>query len=140
MKAGILSMNKLNGFIKEVTVSPYMALIQVEHMGDFFTAAIQETPVGAARFKKDIEVTLIFKETEVLLAKGLSGKISLRNRAFAFVKSIETAGVLTRVTLDYKGQRIASVITTPGVIYLDIKVGDEIEWLIKANEVSLIGV
>ena len=133
-------MNKVTGIIKEVMVSPYMALVVVEHQGDFFSAAIQETPAGAARFKTGDEVTLLFKETEVCLAKGLCGKISIRNRAVAMVKTVETAGVLTRVAMDYKGQRIASVITASGALSLGIKPGDEIEWLVKVNEVSLMGV
>ena len=132
-------MNKLTGIVKDVAISPYMALVMVEHEGDVFSAAIQETPIGAERFKKGSSITLVFKETEVAVAVGLGGKISIRNRAQAVVKAIETAGVLTRVVLDYKGQRLAAVITSPGSESLGLKVGDTVEWLVKANEMSLLG-
>lgn len=132
-------MNKLTGIIKDVVSSAYMALIIVDHQGDVFSAAIQETPAGAARFKKGSSVTLVFKETEVAVAVGLGGKISIRNRASAIVKAVETAGVLSRIVLDYKGQRIASVITSTAAECLELKPGDDVEWLVKANEMSLIG-
>lgn len=132
-------MNKLTAIIQGVQVSPYMAVISAIHQGDVFSAAIQETAAGAMRFKEGQKVTLVFKETEVFLAKGLAGKISIRNRGQAVVKSVETAGVLTRVAMDYKGGRIAAVITAQGALSLDIKPGDHIEWLVKANEVSVIG-
>lgn len=132
-------MNKISGVIKDVKLSTLMALIAVEHDGDVFWVAVQETPSGAERFRKGASVSLVFKETEVFLAKGLSGQISVRNRARAVVKSIEVAGVLARIAMDYKGQRIASVITAPGALSLDLNAGDEIEWLVKANEMSIIG-
>jgi molybdopterin-binding protein len=40
--------------------------------------------------------------------------------------------------LDYRGQAISSIITTGSIRRLDIKPGDEVEALVKANEVTLI--
>jgi len=39
--------------------------------------------------------------------------------------------------LDYKGKDIISVITTRSTNKLDLKVGDEVQGLVKANEVTI---
>jgi molybdopterin-binding protein len=80
---------------------------------------------------------MLFKETEVSIGKALSGNLSLRNRLKSKIKTIEKGTVLTKITLDYKGKDIISVITTRSTNKLDLKVGDEVQGLVKANEVII---
>jgi molybdate transport system regulatory protein len=82
-------------------------------------------------------VALLFKETEVALAKNLSGLISLRNRIPAIVRSVERGQVLTKVGLNIDGYPLTSVITTKSSHLLQLAVGDEVEGLVKANEMSI---
>jgi molybdopterin-binding protein len=46
--------------------------------------------------------------------------------------------VLTRALLDYHGHEIISIITTRSAERLRLAVGDEVEALIKTNEVTLV--
>jgi molybdopterin-binding protein len=80
---------------------------------------------------------LLFKETEVSLAKGLLGEITLRNRFAATVTSIERGGIMSAVHLDYRGHALTSIVTTRSVDRLNIQAGDAVEALVKANEMVL---
>ena len=130
-------MNKLTGKIVHIESSDTMSIVEVEVQTDIFCSILLETPHSASYLKTGREVTLLFKETEVSIAKNLSGLISLRNRIKAKIKRIEQEKILTKIILDYKGNDIVSIISTGSVQRLDLREGDEVEWLVKTNEVSL---
>lgn len=133
-------MNKLRGRITGVEYNDHVSLVDVDVSGDSFTATLLETPEDAPYLKVGNTVDVLFKETEVSLAKNLSGLISLRNRVQATVKLVRSGVILSEVVLDYRGQAISSIITTRSINRLDIKPGDQIEAMVKANEVSLMEV
>jgi len=87
--------------------------------------------------QKGNTINLVFKETEVSLAKGLTGLISMRNRMLCTVLQVERGELLSKITLQFQKHTIVSAITTRAVDSLQISVGDEIEALVKANEISL---
>ncbi len=133
-------MNKLRGRITGIESNDHLSLVDVEVSGDAFTATLLETPEDSPYLQVGNEVDVLFKETEVSLAKGLSGLISLRNRVNTIVKSVRGGVILSEVVLDYRGQSLSSIITTRSIKRLDIKAGDEIEAMVKANEVTLMEV
>lgn len=133
-------MNQLRGRIIAIESNDHVSLVDVEVSGDTFSAMLLETPESAPYLTIGNEVQVLFKETEVSLAKNLSGQISLRNRIKGRVRAVRSGLILSEVELDYRGQKLASIITTRSIKRLDIKQGDEVEALIKANEVSLMEV
>ena len=130
-------MNRLKGQISTIDSNSHMSLVDVTVEDDMFTATLLETPETAEYLNVGNKVTLLFKETEVALAKNLNGLISLRNRFPVIVRSIERGDILSAVGLDYAGKTIVSVITTRAVDRLHLVVGDEVEALVKANEIAL---
>ncbi len=82
-------------------------------------------------------IELIFKETEVSLAKNLSGLISTRNRMKCEITQIELGELLSKIDLKFQRFQISSAITTRSVNLLKLKIGDQVEALVKANEISL---
>ena len=130
-------MNKLKGKISRIESSEHLSMVTIEAGEDLFSAVVLETPKTADYLKEGNAVTLLFKETEVSLAKGLTGAISLRNRFKAVIKRIETAPILSKIVLNYKNAEIISIISTSSVDRLGLRPGDEVEWLVKTNEVSL---
>ncbi len=130
-------MNQLRGRIAAVETNGFVSLVDVNVGDDTFTAILLETPVSAPYLAAGREVVVLFKESEVSLARNLSGLLSLRNRIRAQVRGIRRGQILSEVALDYQGQSISSVITTRAVQRLALQEGDEVEVLIKANEVSL---
>lgn len=130
-------MNKLNGQIVAIDHNNHMSLVDVAVGGEIFAATLLETPETADYLRLGSQVTLLFKETEVALAKNLSGAISLRNRFAVTVHSIERGDILSAVGLNYAGRALTSVITTRAVDRLQLVVGDTVEALVKANEIAL---
>ena len=114
-------------------------MVDINVDGDIFSSIVLETPSSAAYLKQNHQVTLLFKETEVSIGKNLSGLISLRNRFKAKVIHIEKSDLLSKIFLKYKGKDIVSIISTRSVNKLELMQGDEVEWLVKTNEVSLLG-
>jgi molybdate transport system regulatory protein len=132
-------MNRLRGRIIAIESNDQISLVDVAVGVDTFTAILLETPASAPYLAIDHPVLVLFKETEVSLAKNLSGQISLRNRIHGTVKHIRHGDILSEVTLEYRGQAVVSVITSRAVVRLGLREGEEAEALIKANEVSLTG-
>ncbi|BCL75775.1 hypothetical protein JHS3_15110 [Jeongeupia sp. HS-3] len=126
-------MNRIAATLSRIEHGAGMTLIEADSAGGVLVATI----VGEVPLAAGAPVTLLCKETEVALAKDLTGLISLRNRHPARVVGIDAGVVLTRVTLDWHGQRIAAVITSGSARRLSIVIGDMLEWLVKANEMAV---
>jgi molybdate transport system regulatory protein len=131
--------NKLTGKIVLVETSLHMSMVDIDVDGDVFSSIVLETPASAPYFKKGNTITLGFKETEVSIGKDLSGLISLRNRFKATIKRLESSNILTKVVLNYKDKEVISIISTRSAQRLALADGDAVEWLVKTNEVSLLG-
>jgi molybdate transport system regulatory protein len=130
-------MNKLTGIITQIQKSGAILLADVEVDGQGFSALLIESASHPQWLQKGNTVQLVFKETEVSLAKNLSGKISMRNRMTCQVIKIDRGKLLSTITLSFKGTTLRSAITTRAVDSLEIVEGDTVEALIKANEISL---
>lgn len=130
-------MNKLTGIITQIQQSGAILLVDVDIDGHGFSALLIESATQPQWLQKGNTIDLVFKETEVSLAKGLSGLISLRNRMMCKVLQVERGELLSTVTLQFQKYTIASAITTRSVDSLQILPGDEIEAMVKANEISL---
>jgi molybdate transport system regulatory protein len=130
-------MNKLTGTITQIQQSGAILLVDVDINGQSFSALLIESALQPQWLQKGNAVDVVFKETEVSLAKGLSGLISMRNRMVCRVLQVNQGELLSNVKLQFQNVEITSAITTRSVNSLQIKVGDEIEALVKANEISL---
>ena len=131
-------MNTLSGYIAAIESHGSVAIIDVAVAPHHFTATLLGSPEQLAGWEIGQAVRLLFKETEVALAKNLSGQISMRNRLPGIVKALEIGQVLTRVVFDMQGIQISSVITSRSARGLQIEVGDFVEGLVKSNEMSLL--
>lgn len=130
-------MNTLIGIIRNIQHSGAVALVDVASHNQMFAALLINPGEKPSWLEIGEKVTLIFKETEVSLAKNLTGMISLRNRLPGTITHIEKGDLLSKITLDFNGASISSVITTRSAEALNLLPGDRIEALIKANEITL---
>jgi len=130
-------MNKLEGKIVEIQSSQNISMVKIDIDGDVFSSIILEGMSGPSNYKLNDSTAILFKEAEVGIAKGLTGRISLRNRFKAIIKKIEKAPILAKITLRYRKYDIESIITTLSAEQLELKENEEVEWLVKANEVTL---
>jgi len=130
-------MNRLPARISAIDMHGSIALVEAMVGAQRFTAMLVGAGDELSAWPVGMPVTLLFKETEVSLAKNLSGLISMRNRIAATVKAIERGTLLTRVTLAFNGHQIGSIITTRSCDALALVVGDAVEALVKTNEMTL---
>jgi molybdate transport system regulatory protein len=130
-------MNRLPGHITKLETAGSIALVEVAVGEQRFTATLVGAGEEVASWPAGMPVTLLFKETEVSLAKNLSGLISMRNRIPAKIVAIERGQLLAKVTLDTDGHIIESIITTRSSHALALAVGDTVEGLVKSNEMTL---
>ena len=130
-------MNKLPGKIFKVQQSGAILLVDVDVDGHGFSALLIESATHPEWLQAGNTIDLVFKETEVTLAKNLSGIISMRNRMKCTVQRIARGELLSKISLKFQEYRITSAITTRAVDSLQLAIGDEVEALVKANEVSL---
>lgn len=133
----LFNMNKLAGVITRIQQSGAVVLIDIDVDGQQFSALVIESAVRPDWLGAGKPVDVVFKETEVSLAKNLSGQISLRNRMKCEVLKIDRGELLSTVFLKFRQHTLSSAITTRSVDSLCLAIGDELEALVKANEVSL---
>lgn len=131
-------MNRLPGIVTAIDRCGSVALIDVAAAGHQLTATLVDASSRAQRWRIGMAVTLLFAETDVALAKQLSGRISMRNRIHATVLEMERGQILSKVVLAVAGHRLQSIITTRSCAALALEVGDSVEALVKANEMSVI--
>ena len=130
-------MNRLPGRIAAIETCGSIALVDVDAVGLKLTATLVGAGALTDSWRPGMAVTLLFAETEVALAKNLSGLISMRNRLPGRIVALERGTVLTKVTLDIAGQRVVSVITTRSSHTLALQEGEPVEALVKANEMGV---
>jgi molybdate transport system regulatory protein len=130
-------MNRLRGTIAAVESNDHLSLVEVDVGATRFTAILLETPQDAEYLAAGRAVTLLFKETEVSLARDLRGQISLRNRFPVTVTAVRRGGILSQVSLDFEGASLQSVVTTRSIAGMAIAAGDRVEALVKSSAMSL---
>lgn len=130
-------MNKLPGIITNIQQSGAILLVDIKVADRLFSALLIESANQPEWVKIGETIDIVFKETEVSLAKNLSGQISLRNRMQCVVLKIDRGELLSRVFLKFQDYTLSSAITTRSVDSLNLNIGDEVEALVKSNEVSL---
>lgn len=131
-------MNRLPGTLVSIDTEGSIALLQADVAGTILTAMLVGATDQARDWRVGTAVTLLFKETEVALAKNLAGRISLRNRMPCRIAELTHGKLLTCVALDFAGHRIESVITTRAAAALELTVGDAVEAMVKSNEMTMV--
>jgi len=129
-------MNAFQGTITSITGRGAISLVKVL-LKDTQVSALFINNSDQVQFSEGEQVRVIFKETEVILAKGDVSAISLQNKFSGKVKAIESSDVLSKVKIDSTIGTIQSIITSNAVKQLNIKLGDEVHAMVKTNEILL---
>lgn len=130
-------MNILKGQIETVKERNNLSLVSIKVGQIRLSSIVIDTLDTAPYLKPGNNVSVIFKETEVIIGKGKDHKVSLQNKFEGHVESIETGDLLSKLSLSTKVGKIISVITTNAVDQLQLKKGSEITAMVKTNEIML---
>ena len=129
-------MNRVDGTIISIKSEENLYLVGVEAHGIRFTSVLVMEG-DHAKFVEGASITLLFKETEVVLGLPVELPISLRNRIPGTIESINLGNLLAAVTIRSDVGSISSIITATSVKNLDLKIGDEVIAMIKTNEMII---
>ena len=127
-------MNKLQAIISNVKEHESLYLIELDASGISLSMLLFDlNPV----FSVGNRVSVLFKETEVMLAKNLTGEISINNHFKATVTEIRAGTILANVSLHCMAGNVVSIITMDALERLELRKNDTITVLIKASQISL---
>ena len=124
-------MNKLPAHITELTQTEDIILITLDYFGFCLKALIinnQEEYIT-----KGNKVYIVFKETNVLLAKNLSGTLSFDNSLPAKITNINTGKILTEIKLDLKGEKISTITNHNG----HFQINDEVQIILNPSGIFI---
>ena len=130
-------MNIFKGNIEAVNVNGELSIITIRVNSISFTAIVIDTPITAPYLKQGNPIKVIFKETEVIIGIGSVEGISLRNKLFGKVISIESDNLLSKLVILTDVGEITSIITSNSVKRLKIEIGTEVCAMVKTNELLL---
>ncbi|MEM7368654.1 MAG: TOBE domain-containing protein [Bacteroidota bacterium] len=130
-------MNTLSGTIIQTEQQGQLMLVHVQLGTHLLKSIVIETPTSAPYLAVNQKVQLLFKETEVIIAKGPEKAISLQNRLNCSIIGIDKGRLLSRLLLACGPDRLASVITSHAVDQLGLEIGDPVCAMIKTNELML---
>ena len=130
-------MNSLQGEIESIQVQGELSLVKVIVPGAVLSTIVIDTPATAPYLVSSGKVRVLFKETEVIVAKGVNLAISLQNRLPGVILSIEYGELLGKLTLETQAGKVTSIITTNAIRQLELLQGDRVMAMIKTNEIML---
>ncbi|WP_457622434.1 hypothetical protein [Persephonella sp.] len=131
-------MNSVKGVISKIESDSFLSIITVKtDIGDF-SVVLLETPETADYMRVGKNVNLLFKETEVEIFKNCSFlKESFLNMFDAQVESVENGKILSKILLRSGNNIFYSVIPKKSVDLLDLKQNDDINFLVRPNEITV---
>ena len=131
-------MNRLKGQIEEIKVNGNLSQVSILIGKDtLFKSIIIETPETVSYLVKDHQVDVIFKETEVVLAKGKTDNISLINRIDGEIKELKKGKMLCEVILATEAGIVTAIVSRDAFDILDLKTGETLTAMVKLNEVMI---
>lgn len=130
-------MNILKGAIVTIKVSGNLSLITVNANGIFFKTIVIETPITASWLTIGNEINVIFKETEVVIGKGLEHFVSLQNKVPGKIIDMQQGELMSKITVDTAVGNIVAIISLDAVMQLDLQIGETVSAMIKTNEIMI---
>lgn len=83
------------------------------------------------------EIEVLFKASDVIIARNLSGQISARNILPGTITEIVEGFPLAMVTINAKGYTVSAELTASSVKDMGLNLGDDVEAVIKSSELIL---
>ncbi|WP_108840626.1 molybdopterin-binding protein [Aquimarina sp. Aq78] len=130
-------MNVLQGEITSIKTNGSLSLVTVDVGAVFFNTIIIETPDTAPYLKQGNHIKMIFKETEVIVGKGIEHSISIQNKAIGEIINIKKGQLLSTLTIDSTIGHLTAIITSDAADQLQLEIGEKITAMIKTTEIML---
>ncbi|MET7299157.1 TOBE domain-containing protein [Embleya sp. NPDC005575] len=133
--------NQFQGTVTSVTTGEVMATVKVRlNSGRELTAAITVDAVTDLGLAEGGVVLVLVKSTEVSLATGAVGGLSIRNRIPGTVTAVAVGGAMAGVKVAMEDGELTAVITAEAAKELGLASGSSVTALLKSTEVALASV
>lgn len=129
-------MNKISGKIVAIKSSGSVSIVKINANNHIISSILLKNDSDTF-IKKEKHVTVLFKETEVIIATGKVENISLQNKFSGPIINLEKGVILSTLTVQTEVGNIVSMITTNAVEQLNLSLNDTVTAMIKSNEIML---
>ena len=130
--------NQIAGTVTSVATGEAMAAVAVRlDGGQDVTAAVTRDAVDDLGLGPGSPVRVLVKSTEVALATGQVGTLSIRNRIPGTVSAVSSGAAMAVVKVAVAGAELTAAITRTAADELGLTEGTEVTALIKSTELSL---
>ena len=131
-------MNRLKGHIRDIEVAGNLSRVTVVLAGEIkVNAIVIETPETASYLELNQPVHVLFKETEVILAKDPKVAVSLENRISGEITALKTGALFCEVAIQTPAGVIRALISKDTLVSWPLKDGDKVTAMLKMNEIML---
>ncbi|NTV93189.1 MAG: TOBE domain-containing protein [Chlorobiaceae bacterium] len=127
-------MNRLSAVISSIVRHESLCLLELDASGIKLEMLLFDLQPF---FRTGSSVQVLFKETEVALAKRFTGETSFSNCFPAIITAIKNGSILAEISLQSKAGSMESIITMKAVKRLGLQLHDEVTVLVKASQLSL---
>jgi molybdopterin-binding protein len=115
-------MNRIAGEIIKITSSGNISLVEAKVKDQLMAAIVIGNSSNTSYLNVGQKISLLFKETEVSIAKDFVGQISMRNQLEGTILKMKIGEVFSNITFDFHGIKIISLITSGSSQRLNLKV------------------
>ncbi|MBT0608119.1 TOBE domain-containing protein [Aequorivita echinoideorum] len=130
-------MNRIPAEITAINTAGNLSEVQLTSGEIKFTVLLVETPETAPYLKIGSRMTLLFKETEVILAENSAVNVSIQNRFHGTISEIKKSEILSEIILKTAVGTVKCLISTSQLATLPFYEGQEVAIFVKANEIML---
>lgn len=131
-------MNNLKGHISAVQVSGTMSIVSVTIAKNLIWKVIViETPETSPYLVINKKITLLFKETEVIIGTGDLPNVSIQNRINGTIKQLKKGTLLSNVLINTTHGDISAILATEAIEQLQLKEDLNVTAMVKLNEIML---
>ena len=134
-----LSIRNLDGVVEAVTVGPAMTTVRTRLPGgQDVTAAITSEAAAELDLRAGASVRVLVKSTEISVALGEVGRVSIRNLLPGIVTAVDNGEVMSTVKLDIgNGDVLTATITREAAGELGLAIGVAVTAMVKSTDVAI---
>jgi len=126
-------MNTLKAQVTQIDSMDNLAIVKFDYQG----LALSMMSLGIKDLKVESQVIISINASHIAIGKDLKGDISLSNKFDCVIKELDKGELLSSIKLRINDDCLTSIITTSSVNRLNLQVGDEVQALVKASEISI---
>jgi molybdate transport system regulatory protein len=130
-------MNSVPGIVESITKDDLFSIVRISSRGHLFSAAILLAGEEIPYCRINANVVMTFKEADTFISLHDEKNVSCRNRFVSRITDMVQSQAMSRITVDFKGIPIISLITTASAQFLNLEKGMDVVCMVKATSMML---